>query len=94
MIHDNRSLSNVERIHYLQNALTGEAALLLQNIPPTATNFTRAWETLTDQYQNLRILVNVQISNLCKLKSMTKESVSELKELFNSTKSQNFISCS
>lgn len=72
----------IERIHYLKNALIVDEALLLQNIIPTADNFARAWESLTEQYQNLRIFVNVQIATLCKLKSMTKKSVSELKALF------------
>lgn len=52
MIHNN-SLSDIERIDYLKNS-SGEAEQLLLNIPPTSDNFARAWEILTDQYQNLK----------------------------------------
>ncbi|XP_076626809.1 uncharacterized protein LOC143344549 [Colletes latitarsis] len=85
LILDNVSLSPVEKLHYLKTSLTGEPALLLQNIPVTGDNFERAWTTITERYQNLRVLIHAQLTSLMSQQPIKRESSRALKELLNGT---------
>ncbi|XP_076635445.1 uncharacterized protein LOC143348733 [Colletes latitarsis] len=82
---DNVSLSPVEKLHYLKTSLTGEPALLLQNIPVTDDNFERVWTTITERYQNLRVLIHAQLTSLMSQQPIKRESSRALKELLNGT---------
>ncbi|XP_076396689.1 uncharacterized protein LOC143265914 [Megachile rotundata] len=82
---DNDSLSLVEKLHYLKTSLSGEPALLLQNISVTGDNFERAWRFITERYQNLRVLIHAQLTSLTSHPTMKKESAQELKGLVDGT---------
>ncbi|XP_076294565.1 uncharacterized protein LOC143215848 [Lasioglossum baleicum] len=71
-----RSLTNV----------TGEPAELLNHIPVTDEDFSRAWKLLEKEYDSIPILVNAQLGVLLSLPSMKTESAAELKTLLNGTR--------
>lgn len=48
----------------------------------TADNFQKAWEALISYYENNRLLVNAALHSVITLKRMTKESASEMKQLY------------
>nr|XP_012152152.1 PREDICTED: uncharacterized protein LOC105664039 [Megachile rotundata] len=85
LIIDNDSLSLVEKLHYLKTSLSGEPALLLQNISVTGDNFERAWRCITERYQYLRVLIHAQLTSLTSHPTMKKESAQELKGLVDGT---------
>ena len=46
MIHENDSLPEIQKFHYLKSSLSGEAKRLVSNLPMTANNYTIAWKLL------------------------------------------------
>lgn len=76
------SLTSVEKLQYLKTSLTGSAALLIKNTALTADNFQKSWDALIAFYENKRLLVNATMHSLFHLKRMTKESASELEQLY------------
>ena len=76
------ALTNAERLHYLRGALTGDAALLLRNIPESEENFEAAWELLQERYENTRLMVKAQLNTIFGLPAFARESGPELKRLF------------
>jgi len=72
----------VEKLQYLKTSLVGSASHLLKNTTLTADNFQKAWDVLISFYENKRLLVNVAFSSLFSLKRMTKESASEMEQLY------------
>ncbi|XP_060810246.1 uncharacterized protein LOC132904333 [Amyelois transitella] len=52
LIHKNRSLSAVEKLHYLKSTLSGEAEVLIRNLPTTDLNYDAAWKKLIARYNN------------------------------------------
>lgn len=84
LILNNPTLTSVEKLQYLKINLVGSAAHLLKNTTLTADNFQKAWEALISFYENKRLLVNAALHSLITLKRMTKESASELEQLYTS----------
>ncbi|XP_024886642.1 uncharacterized protein LOC112464084 [Temnothorax curvispinosus] len=72
----------VEKLHYLKSCLKGEAELLVRSLPTTDENFERAWKTLTDYYQNKRLLVRSYLAQFTSLQKLKGESVSELRKVY------------
>ncbi|XP_036148445.1 uncharacterized protein LOC118647509 [Monomorium pharaonis] len=81
------STSSVEKLHYLKTCLKGEAALLIRNVPTTAENFERAWNTLVRRFENKRLLVRSFLSKFLALHRIKGESASELSNLYNRVRS-------
>ena len=75
------TLTNAEHLHYLRSALTGDAALLLRNLPESEENFEAAWELLQERYANQRLLVKAQMNTIFGLPTIARESGPELKRL-------------
>lgn len=78
----NPTLSSVEKLQYLKTSLVGSASHLLKNTTLTSDNFQKAWEALIAFYKNKRLLVNSALHSLLTLKRMTKESASEMEQLY------------
>lgn len=60
----NTSVSNVNKLHHLKTALSGEAELVLRQFAVEGNNFEPAWALLKRRYSNKRMLVNAQFGNL------------------------------
>jgi hypothetical protein len=52
MIHENDSLPEIYKFHYLKSSLSGEAEHLVINLPMTANNYTIGCELLVERYEN------------------------------------------
>lgn len=72
----------VEKLHYLKSCLKGEAELLVRSLPTTDENFGRAWATLTEYYENKRLLVRSYITQFTALQKLKGESAAELRKLY------------
>ncbi|KMQ90768.1 hypothetical protein RF55_9440 [Lasius niger] len=64
------STTQVEKLHYLKSCLKGEAELLVRNLSITDENFDRAWNVLTDYFENNRLLVRSYISKFTALQKL------------------------
>lgn len=56
LIHENTSISQVEKFHYLVSCLTGPAVSLVKGVPITTANYEVVFDALVERYQNKRIL--------------------------------------
>ena len=82
LVASNETLSDVQRLHYLKSSVTGEASLVLRNIPVTNVNYRTAWSELQQRYENKRMIVSVILKNILDLSPMKSESAAELKRVF------------
>ena len=81
LVTSNRTLTNVERLHYLKTSMTGEAVHLLKNITTTGENFKRAWTILTARFEKKRLLISSHLNALTSLRAVITESAAEVKKL-------------
>ena len=86
MVLKRANLPPVYKMHYLRTALTGEAADLLEEIPPSGDHFDEACTTLKDFYNNPWLLVTRLLSKLLALKLMTASSAHEVNMIRSHTK--------
>ncbi|CAH0564505.1 unnamed protein product [Brassicogethes aeneus] len=56
MVHDNASLSNVEKFNYLRASLVGSPLAIVTQLPLTGANYKIAYAALLKRYENRRIL--------------------------------------
>ncbi|XP_029178509.1 uncharacterized protein LOC114946226 [Nylanderia fulva] len=80
------SVTPVEKLHYLKSCLKGETEMLVRSLPTTDENFDRAWKTLTDYYENRRLLVRSYISKFTALTKLKGESANDLRKLYHGVK--------
>lgn len=85
LVHENSSLTNVQRLHYLKTSTTGEAAALLKHIQITDSNYLQAWDTLKQRYGNKRLIVNSLLKRLFLQKKSLTQTAAQLKGLLDTT---------
>ncbi|KAL0901649.1 hypothetical protein ABMA27_006857 [Loxostege sticticalis] len=64
LIHHNRSLTGVQKLHYLKTNLQGDPSNLLQNYAITESNYEEAWQQLIKRYDNKRYNSNLVMKTL------------------------------
>lgn len=85
LIHNNESLSDIHRLHYLKNNLSGDAERQLRHIELTDANYVTAWAALENRYDNPRISIKAHLSSLLSIAPVKNESANEIKRLLDST---------
>ncbi|GFU22600.1 DUF1758 domain-containing protein [Trichonephila clavipes] len=76
-IDSNESLTDIQKLQYLQNAVTSDASRLIKGFAITHENYKQAWETLLNRYDNQRELAFSQCKRFFSLKNVkpTSESI-------------------
>ncbi|CAH2103260.1 unnamed protein product [Euphydryas editha] len=87
LIHENNTLSPVQKLHYLKSSLSGEPEMLLRNFPTTSANYKEAWEQLSKRYNNKKYNCNAIMKTLFGQKLIQHESTNALKHLLDTTTS-------
>ncbi|KAJ0169625.1 hypothetical protein K1T71_014810 [Dendrolimus kikuchii] len=85
LIHDNPSLTNVQKLYYLKSSIVGEAAALLKHIQITDPSYQQAWDTLKQRYGNKRLIVNSLLKRFFSQKKCSAQTATQLKGLFDTT---------
>ncbi|XP_028173753.1 uncharacterized protein LOC114362514 [Ostrinia furnacalis] len=85
LVHNNQTLDDVQRLHYLKTQLTGEAEQLIKHIPITTLNYKKCWDLLQKRYDNKRFMSNCILKRLFSQRTMNYESAQALKELVDTT---------
>lgn len=85
LIHNNNSLSTVQKFHYLKSSLRNDAESLVQSLEITNGNYTLAWEMLKERYENKKLIVRRHIQALFDIPKVEKESASSLRNLIDCT---------
>ncbi|XP_076298333.1 uncharacterized protein LOC143217679 [Lasioglossum baleicum] len=86
MFVSNTDLEPVEKLKYLKLCLSGNARLRLKNVALRASNFQIAWDDLVAYYENKRMLVGAALESLFSVKSLNRESASDLERLYSEIK--------
>lgn len=85
LIHNNKHITPVQKLHYLKSNLSGEAQNLLRNFSTTDANYEEAWKQLVRRYDNKRYNCNAVLRNLFALKKLHSESANAIKQLLDTT---------
>ncbi|XP_059052238.1 uncharacterized protein LOC131846836 [Achroia grisella] len=81
LIHSNDNMDEINKFHYLRASLEGSAAVIIQSIEFSASNYAVAWQLLCDRYNNKRLLIQNHVNNLFNVESIKNESSVSLKRL-------------
>ncbi|XP_063365996.1 uncharacterized protein LOC134654484 [Cydia amplana] len=81
IIHNNKTLDNVQKLHYLKGYLTGEAEQIIRYTPVTEANYMTCWKLLEERYSNKKYLSYSILKRLLNQRTANSESASHLKEL-------------
>ncbi|GFT52333.1 uncharacterized protein LOC113471553 [Trichonephila clavipes] len=65
---DNKSISDLEKLQYLQVSIRGDAAKLIRGFAITVDNLKNCWDILCSRYENKRQLTLSQINKLFSIK--------------------------
>lgn len=85
IIHINNNIDNINKLHYLRASLKGSAALVINNLDFTSTNYDIAWKLLCDRYDNNRLLVNNHVQMLFNVEPINKEASKALRYIIDIT---------
>ncbi|XP_065093422.1 uncharacterized protein LOC135714080 [Ochlerotatus camptorhynchus] len=77
----NSSDSDAVKLYHLEKSLVGAAAGVIDIKTINDNNYQRAWKILEDRFENKRNIIETHLRGLSKMKRMTKESSTELREL-------------
>lgn len=81
LVHENSSLSEIEKFQYLLSSLSGQALNLLKGFPLTSQNYHTAFQTLKERYQNKRLLANTCWKEIYNVPKMQTESATGLRKI-------------
>lgn len=81
LVHHNDEIDDINKFHYLRASLEGSAAVVIQSIEFSMTNYTIAWNLLCDRFNNTNLLIQNHISALFNIEIICKESSVALKGL-------------
>ncbi|XP_044764428.1 uncharacterized protein LOC123320992 [Coccinella septempunctata] len=81
LIHENESLTSVQKFFYLRGALEGTAAASIKKIQHTADNYTVAWSTLCERFNNTKKLLHDHLGALLFFEPIHKGSCDKLQQL-------------
>ncbi|CAB3252463.1 unnamed protein product [Arctia plantaginis] len=62
LVHENTSLSEVQKLHYLKLSVINEASILLKHIQVIEANYDKAWQMLIHRYDNKRLIVSSMLT--------------------------------
>ena len=84
-VHSNSTLSGAQKLQYLKGAVKGEASNLIKSFQITDSNYSEAWKTLKERYDNQREITQAILRRIFNQPFMTKESSSGLQKLLDTT---------
>lgn len=85
LIHNNTSLCNVQKLHYLKLSLVDEPNTLLKHVIVIDDNYEQAWNILTQRYGNKRMIINSLLQKLFNQKKISTPSAAQIKNLLDTT---------
>lgn len=85
LIHNNNSLSTIQKFYYLKSSLRNDAESLVQSLEITNENYPLAWGLLKERYENKKLIVRKHVQALFDIPKVEKESASSLRNLIDCT---------
>lgn len=81
LVHENDTISDIQKFFYLRSSLGGDAEKSLQCLETSAENYRTAWKTLISRYNNKKVLIQNHTRALYGLSVITSETSVQLREL-------------
>ena len=79
LIHSNDFIEDIEKFRYLRASMEDSAAVLIQTVDFSASNYVVAWKLINERYNNINKLVNHHMSCLFNVESIEMRSSTMLK---------------
>ncbi|KAJ8963827.1 hypothetical protein NQ317_003836 [Molorchus minor] len=86
VIHDNTSISNIQKFHYLKSTLKGDASSVIESIEVSNENYTIAWTLLIETFEDTARIKQKHVKALFELEPVVKDSYVSLKQLLNNSR--------
>lgn len=83
LIHNDSSLSDMDKFTYLRTSLTGDALQEIASIEISSANYAIAWDALEETFENKKLLVMTHLDSLFALEPLRQESFETLSKLVN-----------
>ncbi|XP_023248583.1 uncharacterized protein LOC106643494, partial [Copidosoma floridanum] len=81
LIHDDKQLTDVERLYYLKSLTQGDAKAVLDSVQIVGSNYPTAWSLLEARNEHRRLLVQDHVAALRNIKPLRDESAGGLQAL-------------
>lgn len=85
LVHENSSLSKVQKLHYLKLSVTDEAGTLLKHIQVTEANYDQARKMLINRFDNKRLIIASILKRMFNQKKMQNQTANHIKSLLDTT---------
>ncbi|XP_043264076.1 uncharacterized protein LOC122404211 [Colletes gigas] len=86
LIHENESLSGLQKYHYLNSVLQGSAARVIEALGISEANYRVAWDALVTRYQDSTALLRHHVHALLDIAPVKKFSASALRDFLDDAK--------
>ncbi|EDW27207.1 GL21160 [Drosophila persimilis] len=83
LIHNNQKLSDVQRFHFLKQALPSDRDEDIQQMALAGNNYATAWSLVLKRYDNKRLQFMYHMNGLYDLPQLTKEQSADIKHMLN-----------
>lgn len=70
LVHEVPAMSNIRKLYYLQEALEGDAARLIEDLPITEDAYEEAWSRVLGRYDNHKALVLIYFRELLSVQNL------------------------
>ncbi|XP_055685305.1 uncharacterized protein LOC129791261 [Lutzomyia longipalpis] len=87
IVDENSTLSNAQKMHYLKNALVGEAKAVIEHIAARGENYAEAWEAVKGRYDHKVSILNSLLETFHKQPGVKGTSAAELRKLHDTSRS-------
>ncbi|KAJ8952278.1 hypothetical protein NQ318_007446, partial [Aromia moschata] len=81
LVHNNSSLSNVQKFFYLKSCLKNEPLQVISSLEVTDGNYQIALDLLKERYENKRVIINNHLKQIFDLPALYKENAVALRKL-------------
>ncbi|XP_070529902.1 uncharacterized protein [Cardiocondyla obscurior] len=87
-VHNNSTLSKVEKLQYLKGTLEGEALGVIDALEVSEANYDAAWDLINERYNNERAIAYAHIKAIMCFPPIIKEGASEIRNMCDSVSRQ------
>ncbi|XP_055632651.1 uncharacterized protein LOC129773116 [Toxorhynchites rutilus septentrionalis] len=83
-VHSSNQLNEIQKFQYLKGCLKGDALRVIDSIAVSSENYSLAWKTLNNRYDNKRMLIKCHLKALFDTPAIRRESPESLLSLVDS----------
>ncbi|KAF9822583.1 hypothetical protein SFRURICE_010685 [Spodoptera frugiperda] len=73
LIHEDNTIDNINKFHYLRSSLSGTASLVIKSLDFRGDNYSTAWQLLCERFDNKQMLIDKHIQALFSVETLQKE---------------------